>query len=535
VHRSFQIALVYNAPALSPDDRNYASEAGVLESVVALKSALAEAGHSTIEIPAADSLGDIMQRLAQFQPDVVANLCESWRGVSAHEPHFATLFELLGLPYTGSSPECLALVRDKARTKQLLKGAGIATADFLEIPVGQQPLENPLRRWVAEGPVFVKPAREDASLGISFASVTSDWAALEEQVALTHEKYGAALTERYIEGREFNVGIVELPELTVLPLAEIEFRTSANAKWPILTYDGKWSHNSNDDLATPVRCPANVEADLARHIEQTALAAYRVTGCRDYARVDLRMDSSGQVFVLEVNANPDIGPDAGFARMLRARGIRYEEFANRLIANAFRRRSAGPNANASSASNSNQAENRNAASLAAQSEVKIRALISDDIPYLLGFTSACGFFRPDEVTVAAELLNDAMREGPAGHYQVLVAENGGHPVGWSCHGRVPLTDATFDLYWIVVAPELQRAGVGRKLISAIEAKLRAESARWLLAETSSTAQYESTRRFYQRCDFAVLSQIDDFYRPGDGRIIFGKRIDGLGKCIASGD
>ena len=118
--------------------------------------------------------------------------------------------------------------------------------------------------------------------------------------------------------------------LTVLPLAEIEFRISANAKWPILTYDGKWSHNSNDDLATPVRCPANVEADLARHIEQTALAAYRVTGCRDYARVDLRMDSSGRVFVLEVNANPDIGPDAGFARMLRARGIRYEEFANQL-------------------------------------------------------------------------------------------------------------------------------------------------------------------------------------------------------------
>src|SRR4029079_17297232 len=115
-------------------------------------------------IPAADSLGDIMQRLAQFQPDVVANLCESWRGDSAHEPHVAALFELLGLPYTGSPPECLALVRDKARTKQLLKGAGIATAAFLEMPAAQQPLENPLRRWVAEGPVFVKPAREDASL-----------------------------------------------------------------------------------------------------------------------------------------------------------------------------------------------------------------------------------------------------------------------------------------------------------------------------------------------------------------------------------
>ena len=89
--------------------------------------------------------------------------------------------------------------------------------------------------------------------------------------------------------------------------------------------------------------------DVARRIEQTALAAYRITGCRDYARVDLRMDSSGRVFVLEVNANPDIGPDAGFARMLRARDIRYEEFANRLIANAFRRKPAGPNAQVSRA------------------------------------------------------------------------------------------------------------------------------------------------------------------------------------------
>ena len=450
VNRSLKIALVYNIPALSPDDRDYASEAGVWESVAALKSALAAVGHATIEIPAADSLGDIIQRLAQFQPDVVANLCESWRGVSAHEPHFAALFELLGLPYTGSPPECLALVRDKARTKQLLKGAGIATADFLEIPFGQRPPENPLHSWLAEGPVFVKPAQEDASLGISFASVTSDWAALEEQVALTHKKYGAALAERYIDGREFNVGIMELPDVTVLPPAEIEFRISANAKWSILTYDGKWSPNSNDDLATPVRCPANVATDVARRIEQTALAAYRITGCRDYARIDLRMDSSGRVFVLEVNANPDIGPDAGFARMLRARDISYEKFANQLVANAFRRRPARPNAQVSSASNSNQAENRIAASLTAQSEVTIRALISDDIPYLLGFTSACGFFRPDEVTVAAELLNEAMREGPAGHYQVLIAENEWAPVGWSCHGRVPLTDATFDLYWIVV-------------------------------------------------------------------------------------
>jgi len=99
------------------------------------------------------------------------------------------------------------------------------------------------------------------------------------------------LVERYIAGREFNVGIVQLPEFHVLPLAEIEFRASSEMKWPILTYSGKWSSGSADDRATPVRCPANVEPKMARQIVTAATEVYYLTGCRDYARVDLRVTS----------------------------------------------------------------------------------------------------------------------------------------------------------------------------------------------------------------------------------------------------
>jgi D-alanine-D-alanine ligase len=508
-----RIALVYNAPVLSPTDRDYASEAGVLESVAALKSALTQAGHEVVELAAGAKIVRLMERLESLRPDVVVNLCESWGGNSANEPHVAALLEILRLPYTGSPPECLGLARDKVRTKRLLAGAGIATAEFIEILPDEPPPETPLRHWLEAGPVFIKPASEDASLGVSFASVTSDWPALERQVAEIHKKYGAALAERYIAGREFNVGILESPEPRVLPLAEIEFRTGLDLPWPILTYAGKWSPNSTDDLATPVRCPAIVEPDLARSLEQTALSAYRLTGCRDYARIDLRVDPQGQVYVLEVNANPDIGPHAGLARMLRAHGTNYEQFASQLVENAYRRRigsedSAIPKPSFQTAS-----------------DVEIRSLQADDVPILLEFTRASGFFRADEIEVAEELLQESLFDGPAGHYQVLVAVQAQRPVGWSCHGCVPLTDATYDLYWIVVAPNSQRSGVGRRLLSAVERAVHEKTGRWLLAETSSTEKYDSTREFYLRCGYHVLSQIDDFYRPGDGRVIFGKRLD----------
>jgi ribosomal protein S18 acetylase RimI-like enzyme len=108
---------------------------------------------------------------------------------------------------------------------------------------------------------------------------------------------------------------------------------------------------------------------------------------------------------------------------------------------------------------------------------------------------------------------------------VLVAELEGDAVGWSCHGRVPLTDATFDLYWIAVAPRVQGQGIGRTLLNEVEQTVQSKHGRWLLAETSSTTAYKPTRDFYQRCGYRMLNEIADFYRTGDGKITFGKRLD----------
>ncbi len=324
----------------------------MLESVAAIETALGDSGHEVWRLGAADSVEEIVNRLSERRPQVIVNFCEAFAGATAGEAHLAALFELLGIPYTGSPPECLALVRDKARTKWLLAGAGLPTAPFVLLQPGDSLPEQPLSTWLKSGPLFVKPAAEDASLGISQESAVADWPALERRTEYVSQ-YGALLIEPFIDGREFNVGVIALRHVgeslrdsrtasrndaaTCLPVAEIEFKTSADNRWPIVTYDGKWSTDSDADRATPVRCPANVDESLAERIRDAALAAFQITGCRDFARVDLRVDRAGGIFILEVNANPDAGPNAGLARALTAAGIEYRDFALRLAATAAER------------------------------------------------------------------------------------------------------------------------------------------------------------------------------------------------------
>jgi D-alanine-D-alanine ligase len=333
-----RITILYNRPALPPDDPEYEQQAGVLESVEAFHDALVAAGHTVDEFGLADSLSELIGYASRNRPDTIVNFCEEFGGTTAGEIHVAALLEALRIPYTGSPPECLALSRDKARTKWLLAGAGLSTAPFVRVERNGALPERQLSEWLAEAPLFVKPASEDASLGVDHDSVVSDWPALRRQISATTERFGAALVERYIDGREFNIGVIALPDLEALPLAEIEFQTgSGTLRWPIVTYQGKWDIEGIEDRATPTRCPANVDTALAIAIRSAAIGAFQLLGCRDYARVDLRVDHDGSVFILEVNANPDAGPRAGFAKALRAAGIEYGQFAERLVQTAAAR------------------------------------------------------------------------------------------------------------------------------------------------------------------------------------------------------
>src|SRR5205823_5287656 len=152
------------------------------------------------------------------------------------------------------------------------------------------------------------------------------------------ETYGApVLVEEFIYGREFNVALVELPELQYLPPAEIVFPQEKPGFWPILTYDGKWKPGTDDYEITPPRYPADISPRIAERLGTIAMQAYRLLGCKDYARVDLRMKPNGKPFILEVNPNPEISANAGFAGCLGSAKIPHPEFIVRLIRHALHR------------------------------------------------------------------------------------------------------------------------------------------------------------------------------------------------------
>ncbi|MEX2112062.1 MAG: hypothetical protein WD845_02695 [Pirellulales bacterium] len=336
--KSVDVLVVYNEPSLPCDHPDWASEAGVLESVEAVSTALTARGHR-VRTRGFGCLEDLVDALPNLETgDVVFNLFEGFGGIGQGEAEVAGTLELGCVGMTGSPAQCLALVRDKARTKWLLAGAGIPTAPFALVSAAGVSDDRELRQLLDGGPVIVKPAHEDASLGIGPENVVSEFSALLQQIESVRLRYGAVLAERFIAGREFNAAVIAVPDPHLLPLAEIEFADDRPAAARVVTYEAKWSTDSADDRATPACCPARVPPDVAVRVGEIALAAFERTGCRDYARIDLRMDEAGDVFVLEVNANPDIGPHAGFRRALAAEGIAFDDFLDRMVRTATARR-----------------------------------------------------------------------------------------------------------------------------------------------------------------------------------------------------
>ena len=331
--RRTRVAVLYNAPTLPPDHPDAASEADVAEVARVVADALVRHGFDAWPLPASPPIGKVLGQLSNPSPDVVFNLIEGFGGSSDGEAHVSGLLELLGLPYTGCPPEAQSLCHSKARTKALLKGLGLPTAPFAVARTGE-----PIPRWDGPWPALLKPEAEDASLGIDQASVVRSAEAIVEGVARLRVSHGGdVLLEAYLPGREFNVGVLALPDPIALPVAEIIYEVPEGS-WPILTYAAKWDEGSIEDLNSRPSCPADVEPDLGEVLGELAVEAFRATGCRDYARIDFRLDANGSPMILEVNPNPDIGPKAGWARALRTSGRDYEATLARLIVQAGRRR-----------------------------------------------------------------------------------------------------------------------------------------------------------------------------------------------------
>lgn len=327
-----QVLLLYNQPQLPRDHPDAEAEHTVLDVAHGIEMILGRHGARPRLFALGQDPRDLWRELEERRPDVVVNLFEGNPDNTETESYVAGLLEWKGIPFTGSSMRALTVCRAKHLAKGLLQGAGLPTPESFVVE------SLPLPESRLELPVIAKLACQDASVGIHQASVCTNFLQLEERVRYLLDTYGPpVLVEEYIPGREFNVALLELPELQSLPPSEIVFPPERPGYWPILTYDGKWKPGQPEYDETPPRCPADLAPRLAKRLDELARQAYRLMGCRDYARVDFRVRGA-EPYILEVNPNPDISPDAGFVTCLGAIGIQYEQFVVRLVEHARTRR-----------------------------------------------------------------------------------------------------------------------------------------------------------------------------------------------------
>lgn len=314
------------------EPRDWIAEEEVFLTARAMASALHERGWPVETRPVWD-VDSLREALDPFDPHdtVVINLCETLEGRPQGEAVVPMALEARGFVYTGSPSATLALCLDKARAKARLRAAGLPTPPAQVLHHPQERLRIPL-------PAIVKPLMEDASHGIDRESVVTEEAALRARVAYILEAYRQpALVEAFIEGREFNVALWGGRTPEVLPLAEVDYSRIPNPLWRICTFAAKWLPDSEEYQLTPVRCPAELDEALTARIREVAVRAFRAVRCRDYGRVDIRLQ--GEIpYVLEVNPNPSLAPNSGFVNAALAAGYSYGALAERLIHLAWERR-----------------------------------------------------------------------------------------------------------------------------------------------------------------------------------------------------
>jgi D-alanine-D-alanine ligase len=327
------ITLLHNADADAlEEDPGREARADVERVSVELARVLGTGGYEVSVLPVGESPADIVGPLSARTTDLVLNLCESIGGDARGEMAVPCLLDLLGLPYSGSGPLALGLALHKDKAKELLLARGVPTPPFrfVERLAQLDGLELPF-------PLIVKPSREDASVGVDFDSVVEDERGLRDAVRRVLRTFKQpALVERFIPGREVYVSLLGNAPRTALPLSEIRFGDAFAGRPHIVSYRAKWETSSAECIDSP-SVPCTLPRQLEARMVDTALAAFEALGCRDYGRVDLRLSDDGQPWVIDINPNCDLHPEAGFARSAAAAGLEYSALALRLVDVALER------------------------------------------------------------------------------------------------------------------------------------------------------------------------------------------------------
>jgi D-alanine-D-alanine ligase len=332
------IAILYNRDHEQlEDDPGREAREDVTRVATALTEALAQADTRVDPVAVEGSRLDFVDVLGRMRPDLVINLCESVAADSRAETVVPCLLDMLGLPYTGSSSLTLGLALHKDKAKELIRARGVSTPGFARV----DRLED-LEGVRLPFPLIVKPTREDASVGISRDSVVHDRRQLRRAVeTILTTFHQPAMVEQFITGREIYVPLLGNAPRQVLPLTEMCFGHFFDDQPKLVTYAGKWDA-ATAEYQNTVSAPCQLEPLLEARIIKTALETFAALDVQDYGRVDLRVTPEGVPYVIDINPNCDLHPDAGFAKAARAAGMDYRSLAQRLVEVALERHHGNP-------------------------------------------------------------------------------------------------------------------------------------------------------------------------------------------------
>jgi D-alanine-D-alanine ligase len=290
-------------------------------------------GHDTLALGVKDDLGVIRQANDEFKPHIAFNLLEAFHEVGTFDQNVVSYLELLRLPYTGCNPRGMFLARDKALSKKLLHYHRIPVPEFTVVPRGRKP-RLPKRLTF---PLIVKSLTQEASIGISQASVVDDETKLRERVEFIHASIRTdAIVERFVEGRELYCALLGNHRIQVFPVWEMTFAKMPDSQHRIATERVKWSRKYQDKMGVSTSAARALSADTVARIQHISRRTFKVLEQSGYARVDLRLAPDGRVFVLEVNPNPQIAEAEDFAESAEAAGFSYAALLQRILTTGLR-------------------------------------------------------------------------------------------------------------------------------------------------------------------------------------------------------
>ena len=328
--RKLRVLALFDAIAPTTADQDLTVELATADwkAEAHLLDALRELGHVVGHVAIFDDLSVLRTKLDEFRPDVIFNLADQFRNNRAFDQNIASFLEMEGVPFTGCGAVGMTLCKNKAISKKILGYHRIRVPEFTSIARGRR-ISRPAR---LRFPILVKPLKEEASLGISQASLVTNDEQFRERVTFIHEKFdNDVIAEEYVEGRELYVSVLGNHTLRVFPIRELVFREVPPDEPKIATYNAKWDEEYRERWGLENQFAEGLDPALVRTIERTCKRIYHLLLIEGYGRIDLRLTAADEIVFIEANPNPFLAADEDFAQSALRAGLAFPQLIERIL------------------------------------------------------------------------------------------------------------------------------------------------------------------------------------------------------------